>query len=301
MKVGRRSGAALAAGLLLAAGWVIGAGGGASAQRSVHAAQPTGKGTITFRRDAAQRGHGVGAMTLGELSELDGSYHGVAPCRLVDTRNTLGGALAANSDRDFFGIGKLTEQGATLDDCGLPPTATALVLNVTAASPRGSGNLRVWAAGGPMPTVSLVNYRQGVSIANATTVQICRDPAYGLCPEFDFTVHAANSATDVVVDVMGYYEGPLMAKVNDDGTPYATAFSVESISWLASGAYEVVFDRDVTSCTASAVIESQGSGLVLGGQVTVSPRDGEPNGIFVATFDYSGVWTDMPFSLVVHC
>ncbi|MFZ9629209.1 MAG: hypothetical protein ACO3C1_07635 [Ilumatobacteraceae bacterium] len=297
----KRAALATTAVALLALGWVSGAAGSATAQRAVVGTQGAGPAKVTYQRGDTMRGKGAHVATLGELSEENGSFHGLTPCRIVDTSKTPAGALAANTSRDFFGIGKLTDQGASVDDCGLPNTATAFLLNVTAASPQGTGNLRVWPWGETMPETSLVNFRKGVNIANATAVAICRDIANGLCPEFDFSVRASNSATNVVIDVMGYYEGPMMVKVNDDGTPYATSFSVDSIGVISSGSYEVIFDRDVTSCTASAVIESQGIGMVFGGQITVAPRMDNPNGIYVATFDYAGTWTDMPFSLVVNC
>jgi hypothetical protein len=286
--------------VVVLAGLVHGTGR-VTAHRAMSAIPPTGHGKVTYQRPDGVRPRGVRPATLGSISEAGGTFHGLTPCRIVDTRRTTAGPIAANTSRDFFGIGPLTDQGASLDDCGLPVTATAFVLNITATSPRGRGELRVWPFGGPVPLASLVSFRTGTSIANAATVAICRDPAFGLCPEFDFTVRSSNAATDVAIDVMGYFEGPMSVKVNADGTPFATSFSVDSVSWLATGTYEVTFDRDITECTTVATIDGHDGELVLGGQVTVTPSSANANAVQIATFDYSGAWVGLPFSLVVSC
>jgi len=185
----------------------------------------------------------------------------------------------------------------------VPFTATALVVNVVAASPQGSGNLRAWAYGDAQPTASLVNFVKGVNIANSTSVGICRnlDNQVGICPIYDFSIRAERASTHVVVDVMGYYEGPLMARLWGDGTVEAASRSLDYVSYLGAGEYEVVFDRDVTGCVAMVTPDAHTGWDYDPMFVVVAPRFDQPNGIYVAVYAANGALVDRSFSMVVHC
>lgn len=115
----------------------------------------------------------------------------VAPCRLVDTRNSsgpLGGpAIAGGTARDFF---------PPSAGCGVPSNATAYSLNVTAV-PRGPlAYLTVWPQGGARPLVSTLNSFDGRVKANAAIV-----PAGG---QGGVSVYVTD-LSDVVIDVNGYF------------------------------------------------------------------------------------------------
>jgi hypothetical protein len=62
-----------------------------------------------------------------------------------------------------------------------------------------------------------------------------------------------------------------------------------------SGAYEVLFDRDVSACNYQATVANQ-TGMVL-----VSPRGGNVNGVYVATRSAVAAATDIAFDLAVFC
>ena len=78
---------------------------------------------------------------------------------------------------------------------GVPTSAQAVMLNVTAASPSGNGHLRVFPCGKPLPLVSSVNYVSGQNMAVAVWA--------GLGDNGKVCVYTS-TASHVVVDVSGY-------------------------------------------------------------------------------------------------
>ena len=70
---------------------------------------------------------------------------------------------------------------------------------------------------------------------------------------------------------------------------------------LQAGAYEVIFNRNVSTCAFSAVIGNPGAGLPLAGDIVVATRAGNDNGVFVATRDNAGTLVDRNFHLEVFC
>jgi hypothetical protein len=67
------------------------------------------------------------------------------------------------------------------------------------------------------------------------------------------------------------------------------------------GQYEVDFNRDVTQC---AYVASRGTidiGSPSPGLIGATRRDGNPNGVFVETWNPDGVLADSAFHLVVVC
>jgi hypothetical protein len=58
---------------------------------------------------------------------------------------------------------------------GLPATARAASLNVTAVDPGGAGYLTVWPCDQPQPNASNLNYQQGQTIPNAVLSQLAAD------------------------------------------------------------------------------------------------------------------------------
>ena len=114
----------------------------------------------------------------------------MTPCRLVDTRNALGPfggpSITGNTSRSF---------AIPNSACGVPSTAAAYSLNVTAVPQAGLGYMTVWPTGVTQPLVSLLN-SDGRVKANAAIV-----PAgiSGLINVY------ATDTTDVVLDINGYF------------------------------------------------------------------------------------------------
>jgi hypothetical protein len=121
-------------------------------------------------------------------------FYPVRPCRVVDTRPGQGKtgafgppALAASTQRDIPITGSV---------CGIPTTARAYSLNVTAVPSGPLDFLSMWPAGQPFPTVSTLNSPTGKILANAAIV-----PA-GTSGEVTVV---AGRPTDLIVDINGYF------------------------------------------------------------------------------------------------
>jgi hypothetical protein len=122
------------------------------------------------------------------------SYFTVTPCRLVDTRNPpgpLGGpGLAANTDRAFVVQGH----------CGIPPTALAISVNLTATEQTAQGHLRLFPGGTTPPGTSTLNYNPGQTRASNAVVTL------GLVGDLNIGCVQASGTAHVILDVSGYFE-----------------------------------------------------------------------------------------------
>jgi len=170
--------------------------------------------------------------TLGSTSG-DLVFTPITPCRIVDTRVATGGwagKIGPGAGNWFsVNLANFTSQGGAASCAGMPTTFNpgGVAINVTSTGQTGPGNLRVVACGAGNPLVSLLNYTPGVSIANAAAVSsavgTCSlGPPAGAGPN-DIFVFSSNSASDVVVDIMGYY-----------APPEATALDVTTVTDSAS-------------------------------------------------------------------
>ena len=123
-------------------------------------------------------------------------YYTLPPCRLVDTRladGPLGGpALAAHVARDFVLAGT----------CGVPATAVAVVLTVTAVGSTAAGRLQIYPTGStPLADGGIVHYRAGVTRAGNGILALGAGGAVSaLAEQPTGTVH-------LVLDVTGYFLG----------------------------------------------------------------------------------------------
>jgi hypothetical protein len=116
--------------------------------------------------------------------DTDASYTPVTPLREVDTRS---GAMPASGSTKCYQIAGVS---------GIPGTAQAVAINITAASPSAGGHLIVYPDGQTQPGTSTLNYPSGQSRANNALVQ----PGSGgrICV---YTL----AATHHIIDVVGYW------------------------------------------------------------------------------------------------
>jgi hypothetical protein len=153
------------------------------------------EGVETFRIDLSGASGAVIAygQATGRIHD-PGNLFTVAPCRVLDTRDTVGPyggpALSAGQSRTFTLAGR----------CGIPASATAAAVNLTVTAPTAQGNLRLYPAGQAMPGTSTLNYVAGQTRANNAIV--------GLSPSGAFAVRCAQASgtAHVVLDVTGYFE-----------------------------------------------------------------------------------------------
>jgi uncharacterized repeat protein (TIGR01451 family) len=120
-------------------------------------------------------------------------FHTVSPCRLVDTRDaTLGGPSPLPPGPARY--------SAAAGPCGIPGSARAIAVNVTATEPSHSGFLKVYPANSGIPDASSMNYAPGSTRANNGVVGL--DASSGFVVE----VGQAAGTVHVIVDVVGYFQ-----------------------------------------------------------------------------------------------
>jgi hypothetical protein len=123
------------------------------------------------------------------------AFFPLAPCRVADTRNPigpLGGPVLPSGQSRTFPVLEATS-------CNIPNTAQAYSLNFTAI-PRDGGSLgylTAWPTGQSQPLTSILNAITGTVTANAAIV--------GAGSNGEINVYPAGSATDLVIDINGYF------------------------------------------------------------------------------------------------
>ena len=141
-----------------------------------------------------------GLLLVADLASAQASgpysYYGIAPCRIIDTRNAngpVGGpALANGTPRDF----------PIVNQCGVPSTAKAVTLNVTLVSPTVDGFLKIYPVG-VSTTVSNINALANTpAIANAVIVLLTAGTNNITAV---FGTSQAGTA-HMLVDVTGYFQ-----------------------------------------------------------------------------------------------
>ncbi|GAC1445334.1 MAG: hypothetical protein NVSMB55_25850 [Mycobacteriales bacterium] len=119
-------------------------------------------------------------------AQTGGHWSPMAPARVVDTRSGTGAPAGPVSGSVTFTV-----------PSSVPPDAAGVVLDVTAVTPSADGYLRLAPAGQP-PTTTALNFQgggstTGLAITKATNNQV--------------TVTIAGAPANLVVDLVGYYEG----------------------------------------------------------------------------------------------
>jgi hypothetical protein len=150
----------------------------------------------------------------------------VAPCRLLDTRDTTGthGGRPSGHTYPLTGYPADTIDIQATGRCGIPSGATAISANVTLTNPvGGSGSatyVTLWAQGGTQPGVSTSNSFDGATVANAAIVPL--NTSNG---EFSLYLNLLTGVSfEAIVDVNGYF-GPA------DGTGLSYFLTDETVSY----------------------------------------------------------------------
>jgi hypothetical protein len=129
-----------------------------------------------------------------------GRFYPFVPARAFDTRSSprVNGVIAP--------IGQAGVLNLTLSN-ELPATShyAAVLVNITATRASAGGYLTVYPTGDVLPTSSNLNFKAGQTVANAVIVKLGPTSNNGA----SITIFNAFGTTDVIVDVLGYF---------DDGT-----------------------------------------------------------------------------------
>lgn len=162
-----------------------------------------GDGTATLSGTPAYGTGGTYPLTLGAsngvlpdtvqsftLTVETGEFFTVTPCRVFDSRL---------STPFTSGVTRIVQLSSV---CGIPTTANAVSVNLTAVTPSGTGILRSFAGDQTTPGTDVLSYNLGVTRANNAAVQLALDGSgsIALLPTFP-----GGGTVDFVVDVNGYF------------------------------------------------------------------------------------------------
>ncbi|HEX3126214.1 MAG TPA: S8 family serine peptidase [Thermoanaerobaculia bacterium] len=136
-------------------------------------------GTVTYAAQASW------ASTAGS------DFYTLPPCRLVDTRTSY--PLQSGQSRSFPAFGH----------CGIPSTATALMLNVTAIGSTGNGSMTLYPDNLSVPVANTINFQTGLTRANSAVIRLSTD---GEGRVGVFPTVAGDGVVHLVLDVAGYFE-----------------------------------------------------------------------------------------------
>ena len=130
------------------------------------------------------------------------SFFPLTPCRVVDTRGPVGPqggpALAANTVRSFAII--------NVNGCGVPNTAKAAAINITAIQATDAGDLRVFPYQSAVPLASVINFSTAdFALANGAIVPLANISATDISVQTDMPPGSAGNV-HFVVDVTGYFQ-----------------------------------------------------------------------------------------------
>jgi hypothetical protein len=209
--------------------------------------------------------------TLGSTSG-DLVFTPITPCRILDTRFATGafaGKVGPNAGNWFsVNLANFGVQGGASSCPGISSLfdVSAVAINVTSTGQTGVGNLRLVECGGALPLVSLLNYTPGVNLANAAVVRSAIGCTLGPGGSNDLFVYSQNAASDVVVDLMGYYAAPVSTAL-ECGTASTTISLSAGVGQTAAG---------FTSCPP---------GYALTGAGAYEPSGSPANSIIVNKLD----------------
>jgi hypothetical protein len=120
-------------------------------------------------------------------------FHSLAPSRLFDTRENLGGVgstpLGTDQTLEFNVLGR---GGVPLHD------VEAVVMNVTVTQPSEASHLTVYPGDVTLPVASNLNYVPGLTVPNLVVVRV---PASGV-----IKFHNTFGTVHVLADVVGFYD-----------------------------------------------------------------------------------------------
>ena len=226
----------------------------------------------------------AGAQELPPPPPGDLIYSRIKPCRVFDTTKTA--KIPAASAKSFLvsGAGNYAAQGGAANGCGIPASAQAVSINLTAINGAAAG------------TLTAMPYAQTASTATVRYPVSAPETAGGIVDllQNKLTLRTTNTV-NAIGDVTGYYAPSMWASFLPQGAPAATSRVVQ-YSRAAVGAYQIYFDRDVRNCVAHATAR-------LNNYNAITNIDTESTSGFVAVllFDQAGNAVDGYFYLSVIC
>ncbi|BCW72680.1 polysaccharide lyase [Arthrobacter sp. NicSoilB8] len=206
-----------------------------------------------------------------------GSFKGIAPARLLDTRNSK--AVGANSPVSF------QVAGAN----GIPASVAAVVFNLTVTQAKSLGFVTAYASGSARPNASNLNFSAGQTVPNLVTVPVGSDGKVTL-------FNSSPGTSQLIADVAGYYlpgtptvtgafkaVGPTRIldtrNTKTVAANSAVSFQVAGANGVPTGALGAVFNLTVTSPKSFGFITAypSGSGLPNASNLNFATGQTVPN------------------------
>jgi hypothetical protein len=162
---------------------------------------PGSAGAVDVLVTTAQGTSVAGPASTFTYRTVGSSFHGITPTRVLDSRMATGGwdgPLEAGIPRTLVVAGIES----------IPSDVTAVVANIAVTDSNAESFLTAYPTGTPQPNASNLNFGFGQTIANLATVRVGTGGT--------ITLATAVGATEVVVDIVGYYrqdEGELFTGI----------------------------------------------------------------------------------------
>jgi subtilisin family serine protease len=136
--------------------------------------------------------------------EVGTVYLAVAPCRVLDTRNTPA-PVPTNTARTLQVAGGgagFAAQGGKAGGCAVPDGVAAVAASVTVVNPSTNGYARAYPAGATPPTATFLNHTKARSTTNTGAVTLATTGTH------DLALANAGGPAHYVIDVQGYFAAP---------------------------------------------------------------------------------------------
>jgi hypothetical protein len=224
---------------------------------------------------------GIGTMT--DVSSAI-PFVAVFPCRIADTR---GLGFSGQAGPPVLGTGTRAFQVAGTvpglpSQCGIPTGADAVSFQFTIVSPNTNGNLIAWPEGGPIPTISVLNWSAGeTALGNGTIVPLSNGGAISV------RINAAvgGATGHLVIDVNGYFSddlpsgqhfevagsrvGAVLLAENSSAGPGAYAIQGVLTNATSPGSSAAVRGAVIgTGSNGSGILGEHGDGIAVAGVST---------------------------------
>lgn len=189
-----------------------------------------------------------------------GSYHPVAPLRVLDTRKNGLQPVPVNGTVTFRVEGATDANGNTV----VPATGVgAALVNITAVQGNAPGYVTAYPTGQSRPTASNLNYGKGQTVANLVSVPVGSDGTVTL-------FNGGTSTVEVIADLQGYYEAG-MATAAGAFTPVSPtrildtrkAVGVATKTPISAGTVVPLQIEGVTDSHGTTVVPASGVGAVV--------------------------------------
>ena len=210
------------------------------------------------------------------------NYFAVAPCRVLDTRNTT---ILTNAQSRVVNIAGL---------CGIPSTAKAVAFNVTAVSPTGSGKFRFYPGNvtvtNPNIWLSSLTFVPATSPrANSAVVKLATNGTgtLGIYPE----VAGSPGQAHLILDVQGYFSTDTSPAPGAQGPLGFQTLSPCRVAWpstpLTAGTVTTFTAQGVCGIPVGAAVASLHAGVAQpasSGYLTLFPSNIATPGVSTLNF-----------------